>query len=185
MLRLLSRELFGSDLPVSQGAAERFENMISEEKSGICMLDEKRQLRIAGNKILPLRKVPENVTWHWREIPEICWGNWRFSAKEIEHVPEDLPLESACFDAGTFPGELEIGAPLAGEKFLPFGRNNPVKIKELRIKRGIPAFPVNPVVRISGKNAVFLPGIRHSGEFSMRPGAAGVMISAEKIKDFD
>ena len=39
--------------------------------------------------------------------------------------------------------------------------------------------------RMQGFNALWLPGIHHSGELLMRPDEPGVMISAEKIKDFD
>ena len=149
------------------------------------MLDEKKQLYFSGGRIHPYRKTPENCRWLWRETPEIKWGNWRFSAVKVDQLPENLPLTSACFDWEEIPEILEIGEALPGEKMLPFGRSNMAKIKELRIKRQIPAYPVNPVLRIPGDRVLWLPGIRHSGESLMRPGRPGVMISGEKIKDFN
>ena len=83
-----------------------------------------------------------------------------------------------------------IGEYILTREFVPGvnaekANNILVKIKELRIKRKIPAFPVNPVLRTPGGNALWLPGIRHSGELLKYPDEPGVMISAEKIKDFN
>ena len=66
---------------------------------------------------------------------------------------------------------------------VPFGRKNPVKVKDLRIKRKIPPFPVNPVLRDGQGNVIWLPGIRHSGEYPALPGGEIVMISGEKTED--
>ena len=117
-------------------------------------------------------------------MPEIRWGKWRFSVKKAENMPQYCSLFTACFDSAELPEILEIGAPEPGERMLPFGRQDTVKIKDLRIKRKIAAFPVNPVLRTTQKQALCLPGIRHSGEYPVTPGKPGIMISAEKIKDF-
>ena len=102
----------------------------------------------------------------------------------ITELPENITLYQACFNAAELPEILEIGVPEEGEKMVPFGRKSAVKIKDLRIKRKIAAFPVNPVLRTSQNQVVFLPGIRHSGGYPVAPGKPGIMISAEKIKDF-
>ena len=185
MLKLLCKELFNDDSPLSMAAVERFEDMILAEKNGICVLDEKRHLRISGGEIFPDGAVPPAVIWNWRQEPEIRWGCWRFSVSTVELLPEKMSLYQSCFRLAGLPEVLEIGAPEKGETMLPFGRKTRVKIKELRIKRKIPAFPVNPVLRTPGGNALWLPGIRHSGELLKYPDEPGVMISAEKIKDFN
>lgn len=185
MLRMLCEELFNYDLPLTQNAVERFEDMVIMDKSGICVLDGKRKLHLSGGKIFPCREVAANIRWEWKKEPVIRWGMWQFRVENIGRLPEDIRLFSACFHAGMLPEVLEIGVPSAGEKMIPFGRKNPVKIKELRIKRGVPSYPVSPVVRIPGGEAVFLPGICHSGACLVVPGEPGVMISVEKVKDFD
>ncbi|MBO5668217.1 MAG: tRNA lysidine(34) synthetase TilS [Lentisphaeria bacterium] len=185
MLKMLCRELFGDDSPLSMAAVERFENMILTGKSGICVLDEKRKLRIAGGEIYPDGETPPTISWNWQRQPDIRWGNWHFKVKKTAHLPEIAAPDRACFSAAELPEILEIGAAGAGERMLPFGRKNQVKIKDLRTRRKVPAFPANPVLRIPGGNVLWLPGIHHSGELLMRPDEPGVMISAEKSKDFN
>ncbi|MBE6356278.1 MAG: tRNA lysidine(34) synthetase TilS [Lentisphaerae bacterium] len=185
MLKMLCKELFNDDSPLSMAAVERFDDMILAGKNGVCVLDEKRHLRISGGEIFPDGAAPEPVSWMWRDQPDVRWGKWHFTVSMVDRLPEKMSLFQSCFRFAGFPEVLEIGVPCKGEAMLPFGRKKMVKIKDLRIKRKIPAFPVNPVLRIPGGNALWLPGIHHSGELLMRPDEPGVMISAEKIKDFD
>lgn len=184
MLRLLCKEFFNDGFPLSSGALHRFADMVENQKSGICVLDEKRILHFSGGTIYPHCEKTEKILWNWKKEKSILWGNWRFTVSAIDTLPENISRFSACFSAGKLPDILEISVPAEGEKMLPFGRKRPVKIKDLRIKSKVPSFPVNPVLRTFGKVVLFLPGIRHSGEYPMAPGEPGVMISAEKIKDF-
>lgn len=184
MLRLLCKEFFNDDSPLTAGAIHHFADMVENQKSGICMLDEKRILHFSDGMIYPHSELPEKILWNWREKRSIVWGSWRFTAEMITELPENITLYQACFNAAELPEILEIGIPEEGEKIIPFGRKSAVKIKDLRIKRKIAAFPVNPVLRTTQKQALFLPGIRHSGEYPVTPGEPGIMISAEKIKDF-
>lgn len=184
MLRMLCREFFVDDSPLTSAAVERFEAMTGAGHDGICVLDEKRKLRISGGRIYPLSDAPQTVQWCWKNVPEIYWGNWHFSVEKAAHMPEKCSLDKAFFDAGSLPDVLEIGAPLTGEKMRPFGKTEMVKVKDLRIKRKIPAFPVNPVLRIPGNRVLWLPGIRHSGEFTAVKERETVIFLAEKRKDF-
>ena len=185
MLRLLCREFFSDDTPVSAAAVERFENMLLAEKSGICVLDEKRRLRFAGGMILPCVREPENVVWEWKKVERIRWGNWVFSVTFAEKMPDVHDLFTACFSADELPDELVVGVPQEGEKMVPFGKSHPVKIKELRIKRKVPPYPAIPVVREVPGNVLWLPGIRHSACYPVADGGACVIFSAKKIEDFN
>jgi hypothetical protein len=64
---------------------------------------------------------------------------------------------------------------------LPFGRKHPVKVKDLRIKRKLPAYPVMPSVRDRDGRTVWLPGVRHSGEYPAEPGSRMRLFFAEKM----
>ena len=185
MLRMLCRELFGSDLPLSMAAVERFENMVREKRNGICVLDEERKIRFSGGRILAVSEVPATVSWEYGRMPEIRWGKWRFSVKKAENMPQYCSLFTACFDSAELPEILEIGAPEPGERMLPFGRHEAVKIKDLRIKRKVPALPVCPAVRDRHKKVIWLPGIRHSGEYPVRSGGEIMIFCAENVEDFD
>ena len=184
MLRLMCREFFNDDSPLTAGAVNRFAEMVENQKNGICMLDEKRVLHFSGGMIYPRCEKMENILWNWKKEETVFWGNWRFTVRKISELPEKITLYDACFNAGELPDILEIGVPQDGEKMVPFGRKSAEKVKNLRIKRKIAAFPVNPVVRTMQKKVLFLPGIHHSAESLFIPGRDGVMISAEKIKDF-
>lgn len=184
MLRLLCREFFNDDQPLSAAAVERFEDMVVMEKSGICVLDEKRQLRIAGNRILPVCSAPETIRWEWKKEASVRWGNWEFTAVCVDVMPEKTGLSAACFSAGELPETVEIGAPHEGETMVPFGRKSAVKVKDLRIKRKIPAFPVNPAVRSADGRVLWLPGIRHSGQFPVRTGDKVIVFYAKKNEEF-
>ena len=184
MLRMMCKEFFNDDSPLTSGAVNRFAEMVENHKNGICMLDEKRVLHFSGGMIHPRCEKMENILWNWKKEETVSWGNWRFTVRKISELPEKITLFDACFNGGELPEILEIGVPQDGEKMVPFGRKSAVKVKDLRIKRKIAAFPVNPVVRTMQKKVLFLPGIHHSAESLFIPGEDGVMISAEKIKDF-
>ena len=68
---------------------------------------------------------------------------------------------------------------------VPFGKVHPVKIKELRIKRKVPAYPAIPVVRDTAGNVLWLPGIRHSACHPVASGGGCMIFSAKKIEDFN
>ena len=184
MLRLLCKDFFNDDSPLTSGSVRRFADMVENQKSGMCVLDERRILHFSGGMIYPHSEKLEKVLWNWKKERSIVWGNWRFTAENISELPENTTLFQAYFNAAELPEILEIGVPQDGEKMVPFGRKNAVKIKDLRIKRKIAAFPVNPVLRTTQKKVIFLPGIHHSAESLFVAGESGMMISAEKIKDF-
>ena len=96
-------------------------------------------------------------------------------------MPPEVTLYIACFELENFPENLIISAPVSGEKMRVFGRESEVKIKELRIKRKIPAYPPYPVVRSESGTILWLPGIRHSGYHICRPGGQVLVLSAEKV----
>lgn len=186
--RVLRRFLdarFGVMPPPSRESVRRFDAALASGRAGVIELDRRRRLRLSGGRIVPDAPVPPPVRWRWREEELLCWGNWRFRAEHPACLPADLPLTAACFDADTLPEELEISAPLRGERMLPFGGDAPVSLRELRIKRRVPAFPPPPVLRIPGGKALWAAGVRHSGEFTVRPGGKVVMISGEIHEDFE
>ena len=184
MLRMLCREFFGDDTPLNMAAVNRFAEMVEDNKSGICVLDEKRSLCFSGGEIFPYVPAPENVLWNWKASSVIHWGSWEFSVEITDAVPENISLYQAAFDMDSLPETLEIGAPCEGEKMLPFGKNREVKVKELRIKRQIPAYPAVPVVRDADKKVLWLPSVRHSGCFTARPKCAVALFSAKNSKNF-
>ena len=184
MLRLLCKELYGNDAPLSMAAVDRFAEMVNEQKSGICVLDEKRRLCFSGGKIFPYEDAPESILWHWRDTPQVRWGKWLFTVEKVDRLPENITLFQAAFDMETLPEVLEIGAPEEGEKMLPFGRDSEVNIKELRIKRQIPAYPAVPVVREFLRKVLWLPAVRHSGHCTALPERPIALFSAKKDEEF-
>lgn len=179
-LRLFLDGIFGEKLPVSRESVNRFKAMIDSGGQGKLVLDETRVLILDETGVIPCLPPPEKVSWQWRSEPQIFWGKWRFRAEILPVMPEHIPLTMACFDAENFPGTVFIGAAESGEKMLPFGRRRPVKVKELRIKRGVAPYPENPVLRDVSGRILWLPGIRHSGVFTCRPEERILVIYAEK-----
>ncbi len=182
MLRLLCKEFFHDDSPVSAASFERFTAAVSAGSSGCLPLDGKRTLRFAGNRIFPADDTPAEVVWHWKEFPEIIWNNCRLRVKYVRSIPEQVLPDEAYFDAGSFPEKVTVGAPLPGDVMLPFGAKEPVKVKKLRIGRKIPAYPVLPLLYDRDRRVLWMPFCRHSGHCPVRAGGEIIRIFGEKTE---
>ncbi len=180
-LRMFLDGEFGEDLPVSRDSVNRFKEMLASGTTGKLEFDGRRVLILNENRVMPLKNIPEKVCWPWREKTQISWGSWCFTAQVLPDMPPEISLDTACFELENFPEKLIISAPEAGEKMRIFGRNCEVKVKELRIKRKIPAYPPYPAVRSANGTILWLPGIRHSGYHICRPGNRVLVLSAEKV----
>ncbi|MBE6365941.1 MAG: tRNA lysidine(34) synthetase TilS [Lentisphaerae bacterium] len=179
-LRRFLDETFGEDLPVSRDSVNRFKTMVDRGCRGKVELDGRRSLMLDDKELHPCLPPPEKILWQWRSQRSIMWGKWRFTAEVREKMPAEVSLYTACFALENFPETIVVSAAEAGDKMLPFGRKSEVKVKELRIKRGIAAYPPYPVVRDQCGVILWLPGIRHSGRYTCLPGGGILVISAEK-----
>ena len=163
MLKMLCNELFNDDRPLSSGAVERFLTMVEESRSGICELDETRRLRFAGGRIFAFSE-PEQFEKVWdfrRQTVLTLPGNWKFGCETVDTLPEECGKWEAFFNLDALPEVLTIASVGTGEKMVPFGRENPVSLKKLRVDAGIPAFQVSPVLK-AGKEIIWFPGVRRS-----------------------
>ena len=163
MLKMLCKELFNDDRPLSSGAFERFYAMVEEGSSGVCVLDEKRKLQFAGGRITAFFE-PEafEKVWDFRKNPVLeLPGNWKFGCKIVETLPETCGKWEAFFDVDALPEILTVTPAAPGEKMVPFGRENPVSLKKLRVDAKIPAHLAPPVVKC-GNEIIWFPGVRRS-----------------------
>ncbi len=182
MLRLLCREFFADDAPVSTASFARFMNMVSGGGNGKLELDKKRTLVFVNGMILPGRENPSAVEWNWRKYPQILWNGYLFKAEKVDSLPAQVSLNEAFFDGGSLPDILNVGAPRDGEKMLPFGGQKMVKVKKLRIDRKIPAVPVLPLLRGGDDVVLWMTFVRHSAHHPVRPEREIIRIFAEKAE---
>lgn len=163
MVKMLCKELFNDDHPLSSGAVEQFLTMVEESRSGICELDEKRKLRFADGKIFALSGAEAFETvWDFRknsviDLPE----NWRFGCEIVGILPETCGQWEAFFDLASLPEQLTVATVRAGEKMVPFGRQSQVPLKKLRVDAKVPAFCAPPVLK-AGETVIWFPGVRRS-----------------------
>ena len=163
MLKMLCREFFADDAPLSSGAMESFYTMTEEQRSGLCVLDEKRKLYFAGGRIFPFEKSELfELEWDFRnqtaiELP----GKWRIGCEMVATLPENCGQWEAFFDLDLLGKTLTLTFAGAGEKMVPFGRENPVSLKKLRVDAKIPALLTPPVLK-DEKQIIWFPGIRRS-----------------------
>ena len=90
----------------------------------------------------------------------IRWGSWELTVTEVEKA-ENFSEKCAFFDAAQLPEELEISAPLPGERMLPFGAKSEQKIKKLRTDRHLHSEDLFPLLRAGGK-IIWALSVRHS-----------------------
>ena len=111
-------------------------------------------------KGVPPCETPAPVKWAWRKEDSIRWGNWELTVTEVEKA-ENFSEKCAFFDAAQLPEELEISAPLPGERMLPFGAKSEQKIKKLRTDRHLHSEDLFPLLR-AGKKIIWALSVRHS-----------------------
>ena len=163
MLKILCGELFNDERPLSSGAMESFYTMVGEQRNGLCVLDEKRQLYFAGGRIFPFEKSELfELEWDFRnrtalELP----GKWKISCEMVETLPENCGKWEAFFDLDLLGETLTLSFACAGEKMVPFGRENPVSLKKLRVDAKLPALLTPPVLK-DEKQIIWFPGVRRS-----------------------
>ena len=182
MLRLLCREFFDDDAPVTAASFERFADMVSGGGSGKLELDGKRTLVFSGGMIMPDRETPPAVKWHWRNSQQIIWNGCILHAETVKCVPEQVSCSEAYFDAGNLPDILSVGAAEPGDVMLPFGGTEPVKVRKLRSERKVPALPPLPLLKDLHGQVLWMAFVRHSAHHPVRPEREIVRIFAEKME---
>ena len=181
MLKMLCKELFDDDRPVSSGAVEQFYSMVNEEKSGVCVLDETRKLRFADGRILAFAEMEEfEKVWDFRhaafiELP----GNWKFGWEMVDTLPESCGKWEAFFNLDALPERLIVSSVEAGEKMVPFGRKSAVSLKKLRVDAKVPSFMVPPLLK-AGKEVIWFPGVRRSNSAEVAGKCPIIRFFAEK-----
>ena len=185
MLKMLCKELFNDDRPLSSGAAERFYAMVEESRSGVCVLDEKRKLRFADGRIMAFTEVEAfEIVWDFRQEPVLeVPGNWKFGWEMVEALPERFGKWEAFFDLDSLPERLIVSSVEAGEKMVPFGRENPVSLKKLRVDAKVPACCVPPVLK-EEKQIIWFPGVRRSNHAEVAGKCPIIRFFAEKDEFF-
>ena len=163
MLKMLCKELFNDDRPLSSGAFERFYAMVEEGSSGVCVLDEKRKLYFADGKIHPFEPIAKfDLSWDFRRQPELVLpGKWTLRCEMVNSLPETCGAWEAFFDVDALPEILTVTPAAPGEKMVPFGRENPVSLKKLRVDAKIPAHLAPPVLKWENQ-IIWFPGVRRS-----------------------
>ena len=163
MLKLLCQEFFNDERPLTSGAVESFETMVESRSSGICVLDEKRKLYFADGKIYPFEPTGDfELSWNWKSVSELAVsGKWLLRCEIVETLPETCGVWEAFFDLEALPETLTVTPASPGEKMVPFGRENPVSLKKLRVDAKVPAHLAPPVLK--GENQIiWFPGVRRS-----------------------
>ncbi len=163
MVKMLCKELFNDDRPLSSGAFERFYAMVEEGSSGVCVLDEKRKLYFADGKIHPFEPIAKfDLSWDFRRQPELVLpGKWTLRCEMVNSLPETCGAWEAYFDLEVLPEVLTVTPAAPGEKMVPFGRENPVSLKKLRVDAKVPSYLAPPVVKC-GNEIIWFPGVRRS-----------------------
>ncbi len=175
--RVISRRLGREWIP-PHNFTVRFREMLAGGKG---------RLEVSGGRELVFSR--ENISWSspetaetavlqwcWRDTPVISCGKWIFKASQVSFAPEKAAPGEAYFSAASMPDILEISPALPGERMVPFGRKTPVKLKKLRIDRGIAPHEVPPAVRASGGEVIWYPLVRHSGFFRTETGKEAVKL---------
>ncbi len=167
LLRRALYEFYGDDRTVSAAILKRFRLALTAAGDG-----EIHRLPVGGgrfivvqkNRLAPEASVPPPASWHWRLTPRLEWGDWQLEQVSAAAAPplHRLPPNFAAFNPDALPDELLIRAPQPGDRMIPFGRKNPVKLKKLRVARGLPSIPVLPVVAGPENELYWAPRIRHS-----------------------
>ena len=148
---------------MSSGAVERFDAMVREKTSGICVLDDTRKLYFAGGRIFPLIETGDfEVEWDFCEqkfaaLPD----GWILGCEVVDAMPGKCRKDEAFFNLDLLPPVLTVATAASGEKMVPFGKRNPVLLKKLRVDAKVPAL-MNPPVLKAGNKIIWFPGIRHS-----------------------
>ena len=163
MLKMLCKELFNDDHPLSSGAVEQFYTMVEESRTGICELDEKRKLYFADGRIFAFDKVEKfELSWSFRKQPTLVLPRgWVLHCTTIENMPEECGNDEAYFDLDSLPETLTVSSVSPGEKMVPFGRKTPVSLKKLRVDAKVPSLFAPPVLK-DANEVIWFPGIRRS-----------------------
>lgn len=163
MLKWLCKEFFDDERPLSSGAVERFDEMVNNSRTGICVLDETRRLYFADDMIFPLNKVEKfELQWDFMKQEKLSMpGNWCFGWEKVKTLPAECGAWEAYFDLDSLPETLSAATAAPGEKMVPFGRENPVSLKKLRVDAKVPARLVPPLLK-AGDLIIWFPGIRRS-----------------------
>ena len=163
MLKYLCKEFFDDGTPLSSGAVERFEEMVNNARPGVCVLDETRQLYFADDMIFPLNKVEKfELQWDFMKQEKLLLpGNWSVGCEKVKTLPAECGAWEAYFALDHLPETLSVSTAVPGEKMVPFGRNNPVLLKKLRVDAKVPARLVPPLLK-AGNIVIWFPGVRRS-----------------------
>jgi tRNA(Ile)-lysidine synthase len=132
------------------------------------------ELICQGDKLFWREPLPSSAAeWDWTKESVFTFGNWCFEAVPTDHTGVSSKFE-AVFDGETLGNLLIAAPPLPGEQMLAFGRQEPVKVKKLRVDGKIPAYYALPVIKNSRGHIVWYPGVKHSA-------AAPVTEATEKM----
>ncbi len=140
------------------------------------------EARILRGDISERSQTAPEIKWNWKKQPRIQWGEWKFTA-DIAPIGEgtvpnsagktigndNLPLKdpsnmTACFDASQVPETLTIRSRRDGDKMIPFGADNPTRLKKLLESSGIKgeAKRLTPVLVAPDGKIIWAPGVRRA-----------------------
>lgn len=159
---------------VDFAALERAVNYLGEKKEGACDLTGNLQVIVEGERFWVAQDERALPTDSWPQMPDqtpiLCevpatvslpWG-WKLIAA-FRPPPAELRNTSdrAWFDADILPLPLVIRTRHAGDRFQPFGMDQPIKLSDFLINEKIPrrARDFWPLV-CADEQIVWIPGMR-------------------------
>lgn len=114
---------------------------------------------------------PLEQIWNWRQNPRLKLNNYHgegvlkaeiIPAEKVKHF-KTPDKNTAYFDPKSMPAIIKIRTRTKGDKMVPFGRRNAVKIKELINSEKIPAEKREQLpILLTDETIIWIPGIRQS-----------------------
>lgn len=107
----------------------------------------------------------------------------KFVAKIISVSEIKKQKNTEFFDVSVAEKEIKLRSRIDGDKIIPFGHKNPVKVKDILIKNKIPIRERNVIPVVEADEIIWLYGVKRTELFKISENNKEVlMIKGEKIK---
>lgn len=191
VLRRFLSDRFGSDFVPNRALVKRIQAGIAARPSGAKRIPVgKRMLLLSRDglseevKARPER--PADSVWRFRAKPAAAFGDCvlRFVGESRSFpFPAEKNDAEALFDAELAGSTFRIAVRRPGERMIPFGGTEPVKLKKLfaNAKTSEEERSCLPVVRSEDGTPIWIPGIRRSSFAPVEPGRPALLFRCEKI----
>ena len=174
IFRYWFRDLLGFELIPSRNLILRINTELSKRSSEIRLIPlfDKIFLRLKGNYIslsksnhIEAKNFKQEI-WNWSKNPIIRINNYTIKAE----ITEDLKnVETKCenyvyFDHSTFPENLYIKTWENGDKFIPYGSTETIKVKRVFKNKKIAAETRKqvPLICLPDQTIIWVAGLKRS-----------------------